>query len=270
MERGFTADKHIINYDNQVVAELYDMHENYTEDVEFINKLIQGMGKLNILECFTGTGRIFLPLLKAGHKLTGIELAGEMLDRAKAKLRELDKELQGNAVLIHDDILQADWGTGYQLIIIGCNAFYELPSPDIQEACIKRAYEALTPGGYLFIDNNDYKGNWGSISCEVERVIFEGTLSDGSHAQMILKHDHFDEGANILDFTHKVIVKAQDGTEQTFCYSRRKHPVTAKEVRSWLDKYHFRILNLFGDIEGNPYNEESQQAIFWVRKEGVK
>lgn len=258
--------KHVNNYDSKVIAELYDMEENYTNDIDFIKRLITEKGKLNILECFTGTGRILIPLAEAGHRLTGIELSSSMLERAEMKIELSDCNIKRNITLINDDILKADWGSGYDLIIFGCNAFYELPSPEVQEACIRKAYNALKPGGYVYADNDDYKGKWGQISCGAERTIFEGTISDGTFGRMTLKHDRFEEGRNILDFTHKLYTRTPEGKEESFVYKRSKHPVTAAEVKSCLEKVGFKILHIYGDWSGSPYTNESRRGIFWAVK----
>lgn len=258
--------KHVNNYDSGVLAELYDMEENYTDDIKFIKKLIADKGKLNILECFTGTGRILIPLAEEGHRLTGIELSSSMLERAEQKINKLDKGIKKNITLINDDILKADWGSGYDLIILGCNAFYELPSPGAQRECIRKAFEALKPGGYIYVDNDDYKGKWGQIPCGVERTIFEGVVSDGTFGRMTLQHDRFEEGRNILDFTHKLYIRTPDNKEETIVYKRSKHPVTAMEVKGWLEESGFSILQIYSDWQGNPFNNDSKRGIFWAVK----
>lgn len=258
--------KHVNNYDSRVLAELYDMEENYTADIDFLKKLISDKGKLNILECFTGTGRMLIPLAEAGHRLTGIELSSSMLERTRQKLDKLSQNIRDNVSLINNDILKADWGSGYNLIVFGCNAFYELPSPEMQQECIKKAYEALNKGGHIYVDNDDYKGKWGQIPCGVERTIFEGTVSDGTFGRMTLQHDRFEEGKNLLDFTHRLYTKTQEGKEETFVYHRSKHPVTAAEVKGWLERQGFNIQNTFGDWQGSPFCSDSKRAIFWADK----
>jgi SAM-dependent methyltransferase len=258
--------KHVNNYDSRVLAELYDMEENYTSDIDFLRELISDKGKLNILECFTGTGRMLIPLAKDGHRLTGIELSSSMLERARQKLDKLSQNIRDNVTLINDDILKADWGSGYDLIVFGCNAFYELPSPETQQECMRKAYAALKNGGFIYADNDDYKGKWGQIKCGVERTIFEGVISDGTFGRMTLQHDSFEEGRNILDFTHKLYIRNTDNTEETFVYRRSKHPVTAKEVKQWLEDSGFNILQMYGDWQGNPFSSDSKRGIFWAVK----
>lgn len=258
--------KHVNNYDSRVIAELYDMEENYIDDIEFIKRLIADKGKLNILECFSGTGRILIPLAKDGHRITGIELSSSMLERAQEKVEKLDNSIKENVTLVNEDIFKVDWGKGYDLIIFGCNAFYELPSPEVQQECIRRSFEALKPGGCIYVDNDDYKGKWSQIPYGIPRTIFEGTVSDGTLGRMTLQHDRFEGGRNILDFTHKLYIRTPEGKEETFTYSRSKHPVTAAEVKGWLPKSGFDILQVYGDWLGNPFSSDSKRGIFWAVK----
>jgi len=63
------------DYDDAVLAELYERRETYADDVDLIRRLIARGGPLNVLECFCGTGRIALPLAQDGHCVTGIDIA---------------------------------------------------------------------------------------------------------------------------------------------------------------------------------------------------
>jgi len=49
-------------------------------------------------------------------------------------------------------------------------------------------------------------------------------------------------------------------------YVQQKHPVSAVEVQTWLEKYGFVIEETFGDRAGNPYTDQSERAIYWARK----
>jgi predicted O-methyltransferase YrrM len=140
----------------------YDAHENYTDDVELLRRLIGDTGPLKILECFSGTGRILVPLAEDGHRITGIEIATSMAARASEKLERLGSDVMDRVTLKVGDVLDGGWGTGYDLVIIGANAYNELPSAAASAHCIEMAFDALIPGGHLSIDNDDYKGKWGA------------------------------------------------------------------------------------------------------------
>jgi len=254
------------DYDEPLLAELYDQSETYLDDVELLRSLISDSGPLYILECFSGTGRILIPLAQDGHKITGIEMAPSMNARAAAKIAGLNRDVQDRVTLKVRDALDGQWGAGYDLVIMGANAFYELPWPEMQERCIQFAHEALLPGGRLFVDNDDYKGDWGKGPFGEKRVIFKGEGADGSFGCSTMEGLRFDEEQSILYMKRTWFIRTPDGVENCVEYLCSKHPVGAEEVEGWLDKYGFQILKMFGDRHGNPYTSESARAIFWAKK----
>lgn len=258
--------KYSSNYDFPLLAELYDKFENYNDDIELIRSLIDGENTLNILELFSGTGRIILPLALDGHKVTGIEIAKSMIDRAKIYADKLEKEIKNRITLKQQDVLDGFWGSGYDLIIIGANALYELPSVDMQEDVIRYSYEALNSGGYLFIDNDDYKGNWAGTEIGKQRIIFEGNGKDGSYGRFTVEGLMVDEENNTFHMKRTWFSRESDGAEMYTEYLSSKHPVTEKEVEEWLGKYNFRVIEKYGDRRGNPFTKDSERAIFWAKK----
>ncbi len=258
--------KYSASYSDPLLAELHDQTETYTDDVELIRRLIGESGPLNILECFSGTGRILIPLAQDRHRITGIEIAPAMNARAVEKISRLPNDIQDRVTLKVQDVLDGQWGAGYDLVIMGANAFYELPSAEMQEQCIQFAWEALSPGGRLFIDNNDYKGKWGKGPFGKERIIFEGKGVDGNFGRSTMEWLRFDEKQGVLHIKRIWYTRNTDGVENSIEYVGKKHPVSAREVKGWLKKYGFHVLQVFGDRQGNSYTVESDRAIFWARK----
>lgn len=258
-------DKMLENYGHNVIAELYDYFETDTEDIELIRDLIKDKHKLNILECFCGTGRILIPLALDGHNITGIDLSTSMLDRARNKISKLDARIKDRITLLEADVINLDWGKDYDLIVLGGNAFYELSFANMQEKCIEKAFKALKNNGLLFIDNNDYKGNWGECDFSKEIITFEGKCENGCYGKLIRKDNRFDSESNILYFERRLHI-IEDNKETILEYDGQKHPVTKEEVEQWLNKYNLTIDKLLGDRDGSEYASDSSKAIFLARK----
>lgn len=254
------------SYDDAVLATLYDQKENYTDDIELLRRLIDPSVVLNILECFSGTGRILIRLAQDGHSITGIEIAPAMNARAIAKIAQLSAEVKNRIILKVQDVLDGNWGTEFDLVLLAANAFYELPSAQVQEQCIEFANWALKPEGLVFIDNDDYKRDWHKGPFGKERVIFEGFDEAGIYGRYALTGLRFDDKENIFYMKRSCYKRMADGKEEYIEYIGKKHPVSAGEVKDWLQKYNFEIIHLFGDRKGNPYTKESERAIFWARK----
>jgi hypothetical protein len=266
VEEGLQRYRYSGNYDDPLLAELYDQSETNVNDVALIRRMIGKSGPLNILEPFSGTGRILVPLARDGHRVTGIELAPSMSARAMDKTTRIGTDVLDRVTLKVQDVLNGEWGSGYGLVIIGANAFYELPEAEMQERCIRLVWEALVPDGWLFVDNSDYKGDWGKGPFGQECVIFEGVGTDGKFGRATMTPLGFDEEQAVLHMKRTWYTRTPDGTEHTVEYLGRKHPVSAKEVETWLEQHGFEILQVFGDRQGNPYTEKSDRAIFWTHK----
>jgi len=69
-------------------AYLYDQEETQTDDVDFLLSII-GQDPQNILEVGCGSGRILVPLAKAGHRATGFDMNDYMLERIPAKAKDM-------------------------------------------------------------------------------------------------------------------------------------------------------------------------------------
>ena len=235
-------------------------------DVDMLLSLIKGSGSLNILEAFSGTGRILLPLLKQGHTMTGIELAPAMAALAKVKAVELGAEALNRLTLKTQDVLLESWGAGdYDVVIIGCNALYELTTPQMQETCIMRAFDALKPGGKLFIDNN----NWQTLlEPEVGRkwIALQGTTADSTFCRQSAETVSVEVEQGLMHIKRTWYTRTVDGAESTEEYMGSKRPVSGEEVEGWLKRASFAILQSYGDTIGNPFTPVSSRAIFWAQK----
>ncbi|NLD73725.1 MAG: class I SAM-dependent methyltransferase [Chloroflexi bacterium] len=258
------------DYNDPLMAALYDAEETDTQDIALLRRLIAAWrpagALLHILECFSGTGRILVPLVADGHRVTGIEMAPAMRARAQAKVDALGAEARCRTTLRVGDVLAGEWGAGYDLVILGGNCLYELPDPDAQERCIALAARALAPGGRLYVDNDDYHGQWAGPQDRELRTTFEGCGPDGSYGRAERIDLAFDDHTQVLTMLRRWYVRRPDGSEVRREYVSRKHPVTAAEARAWLDAHGLQVVGLYGDWQGTPHAAGSPRAIFWAEK----
>lgn len=92
---------------DRAVAEVYDLHETYTDDVDLLRRLLGGRGPLRILEPFCGNGRTLIPLAEDGHELVGLDQSQVMLDSARAKIEPLPDAMQRRITLVAADVTAA-------------------------------------------------------------------------------------------------------------------------------------------------------------------
>lgn len=251
------------------LAELYDKSETEKADIQLIRRLLPTGEPLQILEPFTGTGRILLPLAIDGHEITGIDQSHQMISRARQKIARQPEEVQYQVVLIEEDALQRDWQRGYDVIILGGNCFYELASAEEQESCIRKAARALKRGGHIYVDNDHMEGAldpaW-QVTGQREKRGLSGACADGTQVESFAETTWFDAPNRLVRFQRQVEITPPGGETSVYRFEQQKHPVSAGEVRGWLEQNGFEVEQFFGDTQGSPYADASPRAIFWAQK----
>ncbi len=99
------------------------------------------------LEFAIGTGRVAVPLLKAGVAVDGIDLSQAMLDRLRAKSgTESIRTVTGS-------FTTADLGAKYDLVYLVFNTIGNVTTQDGQVECFANAARHLKPGGHFVVEN---------------------------------------------------------------------------------------------------------------------
>ncbi|HYF93633.1 MAG TPA: class I SAM-dependent methyltransferase [Symbiobacteriaceae bacterium] len=124
------------------VADLYDSYVRVTFDVPFLVGEARKTGG-EVLELMCGTGRVSLPLVEAGVRLTCVDNAPEMLRQLSDKLGQ--RGLSANLRLM--DVRELDLPQKFALIMIPFHAFAELTSEEDQRRALMRIHAHLVDGG---------------------------------------------------------------------------------------------------------------------------
>lgn len=125
------------------VADLYDSYVTVGFDIPFFLQEALKVRGGRVLELTSGTGRVSLPLLEAGVKLTCVDSSREMLAVLRRKLTE--RRLAGT--IIEADITRLSLKDRYDLIFIPFNAFSEILERPHQAEALRRIRAHLTESG---------------------------------------------------------------------------------------------------------------------------
>ena len=138
-------------------ASVYDQFEENPHDIPFLLLVLKEQTDgtpQNILEVACGGGRMSVPLAEAGHRVTGFDADPFMLLHGYRKAKHLP-----NLRMFEMNILDPDWGTGYDVVIASGNVLINLeylPGAvtyrQAQRTLIQSAAKALRPGGHLYLD----------------------------------------------------------------------------------------------------------------------
>ena len=101
-----------------------------------------------VLELACGTGRVYLPLVRAGVDAVGVDTNANSL----ARLREMaDREGLEHSVRV-GDMTALDVDRAYDLVICPFNALQHARTLADQRATLSGVYDALAPGGRFVFD----------------------------------------------------------------------------------------------------------------------
>ena len=240
-------------------ADMYEIDETGTEDVDFLLACL-GMTPKRILEIACGSGRILVPLTKAGHTVVGLDMDEAMLRKIPAKVKGLD-----NISWQIADAIADDWGTGYDVVVIAGNFLMNIVSKEgperAQKVLFEKAKLALKPGGMLYIDYNYtfYPEQWYVHSGE--RIIWEGADNQGTTGRMLLCDSTYDAETGLIRSVRRYELETATGEKIRKKMPSVKHFVKLEQIHTWLSEEGFRIEKEYGDYAGNPIGETTGRAI---------
>lgn len=133
------------------LARYYDLqHASFVEDYPMYRRIAAECGaELRVLELGAGTGRIMIPLLDAGHIVTGVDESEEMLQIARNHLASYEP---GRYKLICADNGALQNEPPYDLVIVALNTFLHNVSRESQLGTLRAAHIQLRTGGRLVVD----------------------------------------------------------------------------------------------------------------------
>ncbi len=218
-----------------------------------------------VLELGAGTGRVTAHLAKAGFEVTGVDVAGLMLERARQRMARLGaagKRVQ----LVQGDMAALDVRGRFRTVIASFRSFHHLHTIDRQLAALTAMRGKLAPEGLIVIDL--FRPDLVAFA-ESERglaVAYERKLpkSDDRVVQRFrVKCDWVRQLADI------------DYYWDVYRGSRRISRDHAPMRWRWFHRYEFehllaraklRVVRLVGDFEGSPFDETSDEMIFFAMK----
>lgn len=155
-------------------ADLYDqISVEYDDYPMFLQQAVILGGP--VLELCCGSGRITLPLVKAGFKITAVDLSEDMLSNLRLQLGKSKRyeRFKHNVSLVCQDMTELDLKETYNLIIIGATSI-RLMENDFA-VFFNQMYELLISGGCLFFnfENLPIQKNKNEIENPIGIIDFE-------------------------------------------------------------------------------------------------
>jgi len=252
-------------YEDPWTAEVYDYQtKGRGNDVPFwLSMAEEADGET--LEIACGTGRVLLPLARAGLRVTGIDVSEAMLAVSRRKLQGEPAEVAERVDLIHADMTQFDLGKQFGLAIIPFSAFQALLTRADQRACLERCRAHLEPGRLLAIDVFNPRLTRLTSSAPILEGPEEFSGPEGETVRW--------SGETEYDLTSQTLrsrwryERTTPGGETTVSeHVLKLHYFFRFEFEWMLEACGFQIETLYGSFDRSPFTAESPEMIFVARK----
>jgi SAM-dependent methyltransferase len=140
------------------LARLYDGFV-FEGDLPLYLELARAQGS-RVLEVACGSGRVLVPLVRAGFDVVGIDVSPHMLALAREKLESMP-DGAGTAHLRQSDMRTFQLErTNFDLAIFAVKSFAYLLEKHDQMRCLRTIADHLRPGGLLAIDFMHPQPDW--------------------------------------------------------------------------------------------------------------
>lgn len=214
-------------------ARTYDK-EPFTQgtlgEVDFIEKEMNFDKSKTILDIGCGTGRHAIELTKRGYKVTGVDLSGSQLNRAREKAKESGVEVQ----FIQQDAREINFKNEFDLVMLICEGAFPLMETDeMNFKILENASKALkTNGKFILTTLNALFPLYHSVKDFIN--------SNGSIGAV--KANSFD----LLTFrdTSTFEITDDDGMKKTLSCNERYY--TPSEITWHLKSLQFKTIDIFG------------------------
>jgi len=215
-----------------------------------------------LLELGSGTGRILLPIARAGATIVGLDSSTNMLERCRQKLAAESAAVRGRVTLQQRDIHDFDLAARFPLIIAPFRVVQHLTTMDDQLRFLAAVARHLAPNGRFAFDVfNPYFAKL----VEADGVEREDTpaqrLSDGRtlrRAYRIARVRWVDQ------VSESELIYYVDGKRYVQAFEMRWY--LAAELQHLLARSGFRVRAMYGDFARGPVVDGCPELVVLAEK----
>lgn len=242
-----------INYDS--VAEAYDLYVTADYDIPFFLQETAKVAGL-VLELTAGTGRLSIPLVHAGVRLTCVDAAQGMLNVLSRKLKNLGLHAEIECA----DICDLDFPERFQLAVLPFQSFMEIVGEPRQRQVLSAVFACLAPGGRFICTMHNpsvrrlqVDGSLrivGNFQTREGSLVVSGFETGGRPVVNRLQYfEFFDRDGNLC--SKKVLPMQFEFIERD-------------RFESMAHDAGFHVIDLFGNYDRSPFDADRSPVMIWV------
>jgi SAM-dependent methyltransferase len=245
--------------DYDLIAPFYDVeHARFDEDIDLYMNFAELRGG-PLLELACGSGRLLLPLARAGYEVTGVDTSAAMLDLARLAL-----ETEGVAArceLVQQDMCALHLNKKFHMAFIALGSFGHICARKAQQQALAAIRAHLSAGGTFILDISNEDARY--MEGMSWQMLHQGTwrLDDGSTVT------HFVSPASsttthLLDLTHFYDIHRQGEAVRRTITQTQLYLFERNEAELLLEQAGFAVKNVYGNYDLSQYVHDSPRMIF--------
>jgi SAM-dependent methyltransferase len=220
------------------------------EEIAKVLSLTQPCGKV-VLDLCCGPGRCSVALAKAGFTITGVDRTTFLLNKARGRARAAKVKIEWVQADMRDFIR----ANTFDLILSMFTSFGYFDDKEEDLRVLRNIFTSLKTGGICLID---------VVGKERIAKIFQPTtsvdLADGT--KLIQRHEIFDNWTRIRN--EWILIK--NGRAKTYSFHHTIY--SGQELKDRMEAVGFADVNLYGNLDGDDYDPDSQRLVAVARKAG--
>ena len=245
-------------------APFYDWENAQTlgrRDVPFWRRVASAGGG-PVLELGCGTGRVSVPLARAGVNLVGVDRSAPMLARARAQiLRSSNPQILKCLDLVRADIRALPFdAAAFGMVLAPYGILQSLIRPRDLTATLASVARVVAPGGTFGIDLVPDVPKWREYE---NRVQLRGRARG---AQLTLIESVRQDPKRHLTTFEQTYIERRGGKTREHRFDLTFRTLSVRQMTGQLERAGFRVDAVLGDYRGRPWDDRADVWIIMAKK----
>lgn len=246
-------------------ARFYEVYVGpFAEDVPMYLDVAAGT-RGPVIEIGAGSGRITLPLARAGHHVIAVDISRAMLARLRSRLRRAPPPIRRRVHVIAADAARLALGHTSDLIIVPYFTFNYLLTVRARDAAIRRMLAHLTPDGRIVLDvfiplSRIARGTVGPVLRVDARDPATQARVRGWNVYQVDRH------RQIETRRHRFLVETPSGRVRRHQFTTRRRYWHATELEAAFRRQGLEVERMCQGYRGRLATGDAEQLVFVLRR----
>jgi SAM-dependent methyltransferase len=214
------------------------------EEMEKVITLTELEPGASVLDLCCGVGRCSLELARHGFSITGVDRTTSYLTEAR---KQAEQENLG-VEFIQDDMRKFIRPESFDCVISMYTSWTYFEDPEEDKQVILNAYASLKPGGKLVIQTHGKE--------TLAKIYREKTWEYTADGSICLQEREVRNNWSWM-WNRWILLKGSERIEGEVTHRL----YAGSEIVALLTECGFSSVDIFGDLDGNPYNQNARQLV---------